>query len=103
MYHADPSLPFSLLIFPTNLSATSIIRQKVNPLECFYLYNKGHKLLTAYPILLTQLVNWGESDVNNYMDYNTCCIILPLINKWLLRMPENSIDFKFNLQINIEG
>lgn len=49
-----PSLPLYLVIFsPTKLLPTGIIAQKDKHLNCIYLYQMGHKILTAYLTPLT--------------------------------------------------
>jgi hypothetical protein len=67
LYPVDSLLPLNLLIFLTKLSSMVIITQEDKSLEWIYLYRKNGKILIAYLTFLSQLVNQGASNINNYI------------------------------------
>lgn len=67
VYDVEPSLPLNLLS-PLRCLLRVFTPQEDKPLEWSHLHHKGHKLLTAYLALLTQLVNGRGLDVNHYTD-----------------------------------
>lgn len=67
VYDVEPSLPLNLLS-PLRCLLWVFTPLEHRPLEWSHLQHKGHKMLTAYLILLTQLVNARGLDVNHYTD-----------------------------------
>lgn len=97
-----PSQPLNLLLSPTNWSPTGTTAQEETALEWVYLHHQT-KTLSVYFTLLTQLVNQGSTQCQQFHGFGPWCIILPLQTINFQKGHRTPWIFKFHFQITMQG